>query len=259
MLSKDVLMEDIDIDQWRNAQNLLLESAKEKRRIIILHDQGIIRKCEHTEGCPVSGAPDRIVDAQAQAKQLYEDNRDSVDFVAIFERHAFDEYFSRVQGSWIVDEPLDSFVQRTYALLDCYANQLVTYPGPARTRLGLQYRLGVTRNEAAVLADRWLKPESSLLLGVYEENRLWASLVMTFDGQMNVTELTTVDAERVDIHGAMEEVVARCLQWTAEHHQPEAVALVWTRQAFEQFRQASDKESAVRHALLSGEAVLRRS
>ena len=34
MLGKDVLMEDIDIDQWRNAQDLLLESAKEKKRKI---------------------------------------------------------------------------------------------------------------------------------------------------------------------------------------------------------------------------------
>ncbi len=39
MLGKDVLMEDIDIDQWRNAQDLL-ESAKEKKRIIVLHDNG---------------------------------------------------------------------------------------------------------------------------------------------------------------------------------------------------------------------------
>ena len=59
MLGKDVLMEDIDIDQWRNAQDLLLESSKEKRRIIVLHDNGVVRKCEHTDGIEIVGKPPR--------------------------------------------------------------------------------------------------------------------------------------------------------------------------------------------------------
>ena len=33
MLHGDVLMADIDVDQWRNAQNLVLRSAKEAKRL----------------------------------------------------------------------------------------------------------------------------------------------------------------------------------------------------------------------------------
>lgn len=36
MLHGDVLMADLDVDQWRNAQRLLLRSAKGARRIVCL-------------------------------------------------------------------------------------------------------------------------------------------------------------------------------------------------------------------------------
>ena len=259
MLGKDVLMEDIDIDQWRNAQDLLLESSTEQRRIIGLHDNGAVRKCEHTDGFEIVGKPTEITDAPTQAKELYENNKDNVDFVAIFERRAFDEYFSRMQQSWVADEPLDSFVHRTYALLDEYPTTMVTYPGPARETLGLQYRFGVTRNEAIVLANRWVRPNSSLLLGVYDEGGIWASLVMSFDSELTMVELTTVDAERVDVKGDLGEVTARAMEWMIENHRPDAAALVWTREAFDKFREAKNKELAVAAALANGAAVVLRS
>ena len=256
MLAKDVLMEDIDKDQWRNAQDLLLESSKEKRRIVILHDNGVIRKCAHTQGEPVIGAPESITNAQEQARELYEKNKDSVDFVAIFERHAFDEYFSRMQNSWVADEPLDSFVHRTYELLDEFPDTMVTYPGPAKTQLGLQYRFGVTRNQAITLANKWVKPGSSLLLGVYDENMLWASLVMTFNQDMDMTVLTTVDAERVDIYGDLQDVAEHSFAWLRKTHTQPSALLIWTREAFEQFRAADNKEAAVAAALLKKQAVV---
>ena len=38
MLHGDVLMADIDVDQWRNAQDLVLRSAKEAKRLIVMLD-----------------------------------------------------------------------------------------------------------------------------------------------------------------------------------------------------------------------------
>lgn len=259
MLGKDVLMEDIDIDQWRNAQDLLLESSKEKRRIIVLHDNGVIRKCEHTDSLPVEGAPESIVDAQAQAKDLYEKNKDTVDFVAVFERSAFDDYFSTIQNSWVADEPLDSYIHRTYALLDDYQETIVTYPGPAKKYLGLQWKFGMSRNEASELAHKWISPNSSVLLGVYDEGRLWTSLVLTFDDELTITELTTVDAERVDISGDFAEVVARSFDWMRQTHEQKASALVWTRDAFEKFRSSDNKELSVAKAVAAGSAIALRS
>lgn len=258
MFGTDVLMEDIDINQWRNAQDLLLESAKEKRRIIVLHDEGKICKCEHTDGADVVGKPATIVDAKAQARELYEANEENVDFVAIFERHSFDEYFSRVQNSWVADEPLDSFVHKTYELLDDYPDTMVTYPGPAKNVLGLQWNFGVTRNEGIALAHALIPPESSLLLAVYDEGQIWASLVMTFDGEMTMTELTTVDGERVEISGPLQEVSENAFEWMNSTHAKTGAGLIWTRSAFEKFRESTDKIEAVKRSVAAGEAVVLR-
>lgn len=123
----------------------------------------------------------------------------------------------------------------------------------------MQYRFGVTRNEAIVLANRWVRPNSSLLLGVYDEGGIWASLVMSFDSELTMVELTTVDAERVDVKGDLGEVTARAMEWMIENHRPDAAALVWTREAFDKFREAKNKELAVAAALANGAAVVLRS
>ena len=47
MLHGDVLMADIDVDQWRNAQNLVLRSAKEAKRLIVMLEKGEVVKCVH--------------------------------------------------------------------------------------------------------------------------------------------------------------------------------------------------------------------
>ncbi|WP_182049567.1 hypothetical protein [Changpingibacter yushuensis] len=248
-------MEDIDKDQWAHAQDLLLESSKEKTRIIVLHDNGVIRKIERTDAKTIVNAPSLISDANAQARTLYEANRDGLDFVAIFERHAFDEYFSRMQDSWLADEPLDSFVSRQYKLLDEYPETMVTYPGPAKHQMGLQFRLGVGRNEAIVLINKWVAPNTSVLLGIYDQGALWASIVLSFDETLNISVLTTVDAERVDIVGDMTSVATNAMDWLTSTYSSRATALIWTRDAFERFRHADDKESVVRKSLSDDTAI----
>lgn len=164
MLGKDVLMEDIDIDQWRNAQDLLLESSKEKRRIIVLHDNGVVRKCEHTDGIEIVGKPTEITDAPAQAKELYENNKDNVDFVAIFERSAFDEYLPHAAASWVADELLDSCT----VLTRCSTSIRSWSPTVRHENLGLQYRF-VSPATRPSFSRTVGSGRTLLLLGVYDE------------------------------------------------------------------------------------------
>ena len=65
MLHGDVLMADLDVDQWRNAQHLLLRSAKGARRIVCLLEKGKVVKCRHTQGAEVAQAPTQVDDLQA--------------------------------------------------------------------------------------------------------------------------------------------------------------------------------------------------
>ena len=256
MLHKDVLMQDIDVAQWRNTQVLILDSAKERRRIVVLHDAGRVRKVAHSGGAPVTGTVARADDPAALAKQLYESNAESVDFVAVFERSTFDDYFARVQDSWEIDEELDGFVQRTYALLDQFHDGMVTYPRSARETLGLQWRLGASRDEIIAAANRFVPPGTTIVLGVFDGGALWASLVLTFDASHSVTSVTTVDPSEVATEGEMGAVAGAVVDWVREKHGTCSLGLFLERSAAETFFAATDKSNALRAASVAGKLVL---
>jgi len=256
MLYQDVLMQDIDVTQWRNAQALLLDSAKEHPRIVVLHDHGTVRKVAHSDGMPVQAAPVRADDPYATAKALYEANADTVDFVAVFERAAFDAYFAAVQDSWDIHEDLDGFVQRTYAMLDVFSDGMVTYPGPARSTLGLQWRLGASRDQVIAAAREFVPPHSTVVLGVLEQDTLWASLVLTFGDAGSVTAVTTADPDEVPLTGSLPEVANTLVEWVNRTHGWCSLGLVLHRAAAESFLSASDKAAALRKAAADGALVL---
>lgn len=212
MLHRNVLMADIDVDQWRNAQYLILDSAKQKARIVVIHDRGHVVKVRHSQGHQVTGAPTRVTDAQQVARDLYQANQ-GVDFVAVFERDAFDRYFAAVQDSWDIDGDLDEFVTRTYAYLDDFPDGIVTHPGPARSVLGLQWRLGASHDEVEAAVQRYVSPASSVVLGVVDDRRLWSSLVLHFDDDLKIDSITTADPSRVDIGGELAELAERMVGW----------------------------------------------
>ncbi|WP_454778702.1 hypothetical protein [Georgenia muralis] len=256
MLHKDVLMQDIDVAQWRNTQELILDSAKERRRIVVLHDSGTVRKTAHSDGSPVNNPPTRVDDPAATARRLYEANRDTVDFVAVFERAAFDAYFARMQDSWDIDEELDGFVQRTYALLDEFPDGMVTHPRPARETLGLQWRLGCSRDDIIAAAERFVEPKSTIVLGVFDDAELWASLVLTFDEARSVTSVTTVDPTEVTVTGERAAVSEAVVDWVRTKHGSCSLALFMDRPAAEAFLQSTDKGRTLREALAAGHLVL---
>lgn len=256
MLHKDVLMQDIDVAQWRNAQALLLESAKERRRIVVLHDNGVIRKVAHSDGTAVTAAPTSVDDPHSVARALYEANHDIADFVAVFERSAFDEYFARVQDSWDIDEELDGFVQRTYAALDDFPEGMLTYPDPARSTLGLQWRLGASRDQVVDAVRQFVEPNSTIVLGVFDEGALWASLVLTFDDMGSVTSVTTADPSEVALEGSAADVAPAVVAWVRAKHGSCSMALFLDRPQADAFLRATDKAAALRQASASGGLIL---
>lgn len=250
MLHQDVLMADIDVDQWRNAQALLLRSAKAARRLVVIHDQGEVVKFRHTDGVACSGRVARVEDPQALAKDLYEANRELVDFVVVMEREAVDSYFAAVQDSWDIDDDLDIFVQRTYALLDTFPEGIVTYPGPARDVLGLQWRTGASLDDVRAAAAGIVPPETTVILGVQDGAALWASLVLDFDAEHKVSSITTADPSKVDIRGSREEVLDRLTAWQEAEGKTVSVALTLDRSAVDSYLESpAGEKGAVLAAL----------
>lgn len=256
MLHQDVSMHDIDVAQWRNAQTLLLDSAKERRRIVVLHDDGRVRKVAHSHGTQVRSAPSQLGNALDGARALYEANSDSVDFVAVFERSAFDAYFAAVQDSWDIDEDLDAFVQRTYALLDEYPDGMVTYPGRARSNLGLQWRLGASRETVLAAVERFVAPGSSIILAVVDGGQLWASLVLTLDVDHKIVSATTVDTEDLTAVGSPADVADAVLAWAVTRGLTCSLGLFLQRQVAEELLSSDNKRAVLSDALAVGRAVL---
>ncbi len=193
MLHENPLMVDADVDHWRNLQTLLLESAKGKRRIIVIHEAGQILKFVHSQGAEISRPVVRIDDPHAAAKAIYEANPGACDLVAVFERRGFDRYFAAFQDTWRSDEDLDVYVQRTYALMDDYPDAIVTYPGRARDTLGLQWHLGTTYEASTAAVRTYIDPGTSVVFGVFDGDALWATLVLRFDADHRADVVTTVD------------------------------------------------------------------
>ncbi|GAA1646433.1 hypothetical protein GCM10009744_41880 [Kribbella alba] len=226
MLHENVLMADIDVDQWRNAQNLLLRSAKASRRLVVIHDNGMVVKFRHTAGTEVSGRVDVVADPHVLARELYDANQHLVDFVVVMERTAVDRYFATVQDGWTIDADLDAYVRETYATLDAFADGIVTHPGPARSRLGLQWKLGATYDEIHAAVSAYVIPGSTAILGVEADGKLWTSLLLDFDHDLRITSITTADPSIVDIRGTIPRLAENLAAWAEGTGKTVSLALV---------------------------------
>lgn len=254
MLATDPRMPDIDTDQWRNLQALTTISAKARPRIIVIHEQGQVQKFRHSEGTPIEGDPvSTIDDAATLAERVYRANADTTDFVAVFERSAIDSYFARLQDSWTAGEDLDDYVHRSFTLMDEFGDGIVTYPGPARTQLGLQYRLGGSHEQVAAAIATYVRPGDLMVFGVIDDDRLWTSLVLGFDDERKISLITTVDPMEIGADRAQlaEQVVG---QVTQRYRSP-ALALFVDRELAGRLTNGFDPD-LVRDAVTDGTALL---
>lgn len=255
MLHENPLMADIDVDHWRNLQSLLLDSAKAKRRLIVIHEDGRVLKLVHSSGAAVAGAVERVDDPHLVAAQLYEANRDNVDFVAVFERSAFDRYFAAFQDTWSPTEDLDAYVHRTYAMLDDYPDGLVTYPGRARETLGLQWRVGATYEQVQSSIDRFVEPDSSVVFGVFDGDALWATLVVHFDADRRADVVTTADPSR--LHATRrDDLVSETLAWVEQTHGRPSLGIFTDLGGARAVIAGSDKLAVLQELRASGRATI---
>lgn len=252
MLHENPLMSDIDVDNWRNLQALVLDSAKEKRRIIVIHEQGEILKFAHSHGAEIAREVNRISHPAADAERIYRANAPGTDFVMVVERDASDAYFAEVQDAWSPDEDIDEYVHRMFARMDAIPDGIATYPGPASTRLGLQWRLGASYAAVKAAAGRFVTPQSTVIFGVFDGAALWASLVLSFDAQRRITVVTTADPTEVDVGRGREAVAADIVAWANRKFLPCSLGLFTDLASARKFLAAPDKLKVLRELLAQG-------
>lgn len=255
MLHENALMLDIDVNHWRNLQTLLLDSAKERRRIVIIHEGGEILKFVHSQREPIVKSVTRVDDPHAAAEQVYADNAGKVDFVAVFERSALNEYFGRFQATWKPDEDLDEFVHRTYALLDAYPEGIVTYPGQARNVLGLQWRIGATHEQITDAVRKFVPPGSTVVFGIFDGGELWATLVLGFDADLRANVVTTVDPSQLAAKQGAANIAEEVVSWVERRYPPCSVGLFTTLEHAQAFLEREDKLACLRELAERGELI----
>lgn len=254
MLATDPRMQDIDTDQWRNLQTLTTVSAKARPRIIVIHDHGQVQKFRHSEGGPINGPTESTVDdAAALAERVYAANRETTDFVAVFDRDAVDAYYARLQDSWSADEDLDRYVHRSLTLLDEFADGIVTHPGPASIQLGLQYRLGGSYEQVESAIAAFIEAGDVVVFGVVEDDQLWTSLVLGFDDDKKISTITTVDP--AEVGGELSRIAEQVDDQVIRRHRTPALALFVDRALADRLVAGFDV-TTVRAALADGSALL---
>jgi hypothetical protein len=210
MLHDHPLMTDIDVDQWRNLHEMFLDSAKEKKRIIIIRDGEEILKFVHSHGDKIAKTVSKIVAPQEDARKVYEENKEKANFVLLVDRKGAEKYLGEVQNSWNADEDLDEYVYRMYSKLDEYKDEIVTYPGPARKTLGLRWKLALSYPKAKEFARKYIPHNSVVVIGIFENAVLWGGLILGFDEKGRIKLITTI--EKTEITGNWRKEYKRILQ-----------------------------------------------
>ncbi len=255
MLHENPLMADIDVNHWRNMQSLILDSAKGKRRIILIHENGEILKFIHTDRVEIIKNVDCVDDPQAVAEKVFKANPGKADFVMVVERRVLERYFGEVQNSWKSSEDLDVYVHRMFAKLDQYPDAVATYPNKASLNLGLQWRVGSSYEAVKEAIEAYVPANTTFILGIFDHDELWATLVLGFDKDKRIDNITTVDLTELKSLKDWKEVSKEIVEWVDKTYTPVSLGLFMDLETAKKMFASSDKKSILKAAAVSGRLI----
>ncbi|MEW1805465.1 hypothetical protein [Pseudarthrobacter sp. NPDC080039] len=105
------------------------------------------------------------------------------------------------------------------------------------------------------LAVRTFVPAgSSAVIGIFDENRLWASLAVSVDNSGKPASVSTLRGPEAG--GDMAKAANEAVKWVQSHHGPCSLGFFVDKVHAEALLRASDKATAIRTASASGGLVL---
>jgi len=256
MLHENPPMLNIDVNHWRNMQALFLQSAKGKRRIVVIHEKGELLKVVHSDRIAIVNPLLKVDDAFNAAKKVYEANPGKAEFVMVLDRRAVEKYFAEVQDSWKAEEDLDVYVHRMFAKLDDYPEGIVTYPDKARDTLGLQWKVGASYEAVDAVLKNLVPVNTTILLAVFDHNQAWGSLVLEVDEQKKICDITTVDPRDLLGSGDWKEMSKEMVNWVNRKFFPCSLGIFTDLATAREFIAASDKLAELKKLVAAGKVLL---
>ncbi|AXJ08934.1 hypothetical protein [Arthrobacter sp. PM3] len=112
------------------------------------------------------------------------------------------------------------------------------------------------RDDLAVAVRTFVSAGSSAVIGVFDDNFLWTSLIVSVDQAGTPESLATFDRSVAEAAGEMTKAAGEAVKWVQAHYGPCSLGLFVDKKHAETLVRASDKAAAVRTASAAGGLVL---
>lgn len=111
-------------------------------------------------------------------------------------------------------------------------------------------------NDLVVAVRTFVPAGSWAVIGVFDEDLLWASLVLSVDNSGKPASVSTIPGPTAEPGADMGKAANQAVKWVQAHHGPCSLGLFVDKVHAEALLRASDKAAAIRAASASGGLVL---
>lgn len=110
--------------------------------------------------------------------------------------------------------------------------------------------------DLALAVQTFVAPGSSAVVCIFENNVLWASMIITVDESGEAASVSTLDSAAARVGGDMTKTAGEAVNWVQAHYGPCSLGFFIDREHAQALLLASDKAASVRMASAAGRLVL---
>jgi hypothetical protein len=111
-------------------------------------------------------------------------------------------------------------------------------------------------DDLAVAVRTFVAAGTSGVVCIFDDNLLWASMVITVDTSGAAACVSTIDGPAAETPGEMTKAAGEAVNWIQAHYGPCSLGFFVDKEHAEALLQASDKAGAIRAASAAGGLVL---
>jgi hypothetical protein len=111
-------------------------------------------------------------------------------------------------------------------------------------------------DDLAAAVRTFVAAGSSAVVCIFDDNFLWASMVITVDTSGGSASVSTLDGPAADAGGDMTKAAGEAVNWVQTHSGPCSLGFFVNKEHAQALLRASDKAGAIRSASAAGSLVL---